>query len=391
MDCNMEGSVANILSIGTANPPNCIYQQDYPDMYFKITQSDHLVDLKNKFKRICEKSTIKKRYMDVAEDIKQIPNMGIYKAASLDARQEILVTKVPKLGETAALKAIREWGQPISSVTHLIFCTSSGLNMPGADYELTKLLGLQLSVKRYMIYQNGCYAGALALSLAKDIAENNIGSRVLVVCSENMTVCFHAPSQTHLDILVGSAIFGDGAAAIIVGANPNPIKEHPLFALVSTSQTIIPESEDGIVGHTREMGLSYYLSRRVPNLIADNIVECLTETLAPFGITDYNSVFYIVHPGGPTVLSGLEERLGLKKEKLRASRHVLSEYGNMWSPNVLFILDEMRKKSVAEGNTTTGEGLEMGVLFGFGPGLTIHTILLRSIAIASSNSSPSIK
>lgn len=44
---------ATILSIGTATPSNCVYQADYPDYYFRITKSEHMVDLKEKFKRMC--------------------------------------------------------------------------------------------------------------------------------------------------------------------------------------------------------------------------------------------------------------------------------------------------------------------------------------------------
>ncbi|KAK1592113.1 hypothetical protein Q3G72_019743 [Acer saccharum] len=76
----------------------------------------------------------------------------------------------------------------------------------------------------------------------------------------------------------------------------------------------------------------------------------------------------------------VEATLGLNPEKLRASRHVLAEYDNMHSACVLFILDEMRNKSAKDGLETTGEGLEWGVLFGFGPGLTIETVVLRSFA-----------
>jgi chalcone synthase len=52
----------------------------------------------------------------------------------------------------------------------------------------------------------------------------------------------------------------------------------------------------------------------------------------------------------------------------------------MSSACVLFILDEMRRKSKEDGLATTGEGLEWGVLFGFGPGLTIETVVLHSVA-----------
>ena len=45
---------ATVLAIGTATPSNAVYQADYPDYYFRITKSEHLTDLKEKFKRMCE-------------------------------------------------------------------------------------------------------------------------------------------------------------------------------------------------------------------------------------------------------------------------------------------------------------------------------------------------
>lgn len=45
---------ATVLAIGTATPTNCVQQADYPDYYFRITKSEHLTDLKEKFKRMCK-------------------------------------------------------------------------------------------------------------------------------------------------------------------------------------------------------------------------------------------------------------------------------------------------------------------------------------------------
>ncbi|WCJ40255.1 Chalcone synthase [Euphorbia peplus] len=374
---------ATILAIGTATPSNCVIQSEYPDYYFRITHSDHLTDLKEKFKRMCEKSTIKKRYMFLDEEIlKDNKNMCAYWESSLDARQDIVVVEVPKLGKEAATKAIKEWGQPKSKITHLIFCTTSGVDMPGCDYQLTKLLGLRPSVKRFMMYQQGCFAGGTVLRMAKDLAENNKGARVLVVCSEITAVTFRGPSDTHLDSLVGQALFGDGAGALIVGADPDTSIERPLFELVSAAQTILPDSEGAIDGHLREVGLTFHLLKDVPGLISKNIEKSLVEAFTPIGIKDWNSIFWVAHPGGPAILDQVEAKLSLKPEKMAATRHVLSEYGNMSSACVLFILDEMRKKSLEEGKATTGEGLEWGVLFGFGPGLTVETVVLHSVSTA---------
>ncbi|KAJ7976311.1 Chalcone synthase [Quillaja saponaria] len=330
---------ATILAIGTATPSNFILQADYPDYYFRITNSEHMTDLKEKFKRMCDKSMIKKRYMHLTEEIlKENQNLCAYMAPSLDARQDIVVVEVPKLGKEAAVKAIKQWGQPKSKITHLVFCTTSGVDMPGCDYQLTKLLGLRPSVKRLMMYQQGCFAGGTVLRLAKDLAENNKGARVLVVCSEITAVTFRGPSDTHLDSMVGQALFGDGAGALIIGADPDTRVERPLFELVSASQTILPDSDGAIDGHLREVGLTFHLLKDVPGIISKNIEKSLNEAFSPIGISDWNSLFWIAHPGGPAILDQVEAKLGLKEEKLKATRNVLSEYGNMSSACVLFLI-----------------------------------------------------
>ncbi|WKA06883.1 hypothetical protein VitviT2T_024762 [Vitis vinifera] len=268
---------------------------------------------------------IKKRYMHLSEKIiKENPNIG----ASLDARQDIANVEVPKLGKIAAVNAIGEWGQPKSRITHLVFCTTTSLHMPGADYQLAKILGLEPKVKRVMLYLQGCFGGGTVLRMAKDLAENNVGARVLV--------------------------------------------------LISADQMFIPDSENAVEGHVCEMGLVVNLAKNVPNLIFEYIEKCMVEAFGPLGINDWNSLFFIVHPGGRAILDQIEAKLSLKKEKLEVSRHVLREYGNIVSSCVFFVMDEMRKRSFKEEKATTGEGLEWGVLLGFGPGLTVETVVLRS-------------
>lgn len=145
---------------------------------------------------------------------------------------------------------------------------------------------------------------------------------------------------------MGQAIFGDVVAAVIVGSNIIPNVEMPLFELVWTSQIIVPNSEGALLFHLREACLTFHLHKDVPELIPNNIEDVLDEAFKSFNIFyDYNSIFWIVHPGGLAILDLVEEKLGLKPEKMRGCKHVLSEYGNLASVCVLFILDEMRRKS----------------------------------------------
>ncbi|KAJ0981694.1 hypothetical protein J5N97_009949 [Dioscorea zingiberensis] len=374
------GGLASVLAVGTANPPNVVYQDEFADYYFRVTNNEHKVELKEKLKRVCEKSMIKKRHFFLNEEkLKENPNLcSFMDHASLDTRHDIVVEEVPKLGEKAAIKALEEWGRPRSDITHIIFCSTGGVDLPGADYRIIKLLGLSPSTKRVMLYSQGCFAGGTVLRIAKDLAENNDDARVLIVCAELTVISFRGPDDEHLDNLVGQAIFADGAAAVVVGGKPIPGVETALFEIVSTDQYILPESEGFIGGHLREVGLTFHLHNQVPSTVGKHIEKTLVKAFSPLGISDWNSLFWITHPGGRAIIDKIQEKLELKPEKMRAIRHVLSQYGNMSSPSVFFIMDEMRKHSAAHGKSTAGEGLEWGVLHGLGPGITVETVVLHA-------------
>ncbi|XP_044486439.1 chalcone synthase 1-like [Mangifera indica] len=374
---------ASILAIGTANPPTYYDQSTFADRYFRMTNSQHMTEHKMKMQRMCAKTMIKKRHTYVTEEfVKENPYLCEYSTPSLDARQDKAAVLISELGKEAATKAIEEWGQPKSKITHLICCTTMGAFLPGIDYRIVKLLGLELSIKRLMLYQQGCNGGGTVLRMAKDLAENNKGARVLIVVSEVTMIGMHGPNVSDIDVLVSHSLFGDGSAALIVGVDPVLGVEKPIFELVSTAPILVPNSAGSITGAIREGGLLIHIGKEVPELIANNIEKRLIEVFKPFGISDWNSIFWAAHPGGPAILDQIQATLDLKPEKLHATRHVLAEYGNMSSVTVLFVLDEMRKKSIKDGLKTTGEGLEWGVLFGFGPGLTIETVVLHSVNVA---------
>lgn len=297
---------------------------------------------------------------------------------SLNVRHDIVVVQVPKLAAEAAVKAIKEWGRPKSEITHIVFATTSGVNMPGADHALAKLLGLKPTVKRVMMYQTGCFGGASVLRVAKDLAENNKGARVLAVCSEVTAVTYRAPNENHLDGLVGSALFGDGAGVYVVGSDPKP-EEKSLFEIHWAGETILPESDGAIDGHLTEAGLIFHLMKDVPGLISKNIEKFLNEARKCVGSPNWNEMFWAVHPGGPAILDQVEAKLKLTNDKLQGSRDVLSEFGNMSSSSVLFVLDQIRNRSMKLGSSTTGEGNEYGFLIGFGPGLTLEVLVMRSV------------
>ncbi|CAN6175487.1 unnamed protein product [Urochloa humidicola] len=368
---------AAVLGIGTANPPTCMAQDDYPDYYFRVTNSEHLTDLKAKLTRICKKSGIKQRYIHLNEDLLAAnPDFNDRTSASLDARVDIASAAVPELAAASAAKAIADWGRPATEITHLIFSTYSGARAPSADRRLASLLGLSPTVSRTMLNLHGCYGGGRSLQLAKELAENNRGARVLVACSEITLIAFYGPEDGCLDNILGQALFGDGSGAVIIGADPVAPVEHPLFEMAFASQTTIPESVDDISMEINKGGMAYHISNRVPRLIGASVERCLINAFDALGVSaKWNDLFWAIHPGGRAILDHIEEVLGLDSGKLAASRQVLSEFGNMSGTTVIFVLDELRRRRVAK---LEAEAPEWGVVMAFGPGITIETMVLHT-------------
>ncbi|KAL2643222.1 hypothetical protein R1flu_010809 [Riccia fluitans] len=299
--------LATVLAIGKANPPTAYHQQRI-----------HKVKSPICFSRL---PTLNTR-------TPSRPNSFEFVIIRVSSR-DIAIREVPRLAEKAAIQALEEWGQPRSQITHVVFATTSGVNMPGADLTLTRLLGLNPNINRIMLYQQGCFGGATVLRVAKDLAENNKGARVLTVVSELTSVTFRAPDEEYFDNLVASAIFGDGAACLIIGSDPVPKVERPHFEIHWSGETILPESDGAIDGRLTEGGLIFHLRKDVPKLISRNILPIFNKPVEVAGSPSWNEVFWCVHPGGRAILDEVEKTLNLKPEKLSATRNVLHDFGNI--------------------------------------------------------------
>src|SRR5690625_3420244 len=111
----------------------------------------------------------------------------------------------------AALDAIDEINN--ADVTHVITVSCTGFFSPGPDYHIVRQLDLSPSVQRYHLGFMGCYAAFPALRQAKTICEAEPDAVVLVVSAELCSI--HVRVSDDPDTILGSSLFGDGAAAAI--------------------------------------------------------------------------------------------------------------------------------------------------------------------------------
>jgi predicted naringenin-chalcone synthase len=244
--------------------------------------------------------------------------------------------------------------------THLIVTTCTGFSAPGIDLSLVQRCGLDPAIERTVIGFMGCYAAVNALKLARHIVRSEPEARVLVVSLELCTL--HLQETDDLEQVLTFLLFGDGAAAALVTAEPEGLE------LDSFHAVLIPEAADQIAWYIRDGGFDMVLSGRAPATLARALRSGGGDILRGGAAADID--LWAVHPGGRTVLDAVEGALALSPGALACSRAILNDYGNMSSATVLFVLERLMREA-RSGQSGCG--------MAFGPGLTAETLLFHAV------------
>lgn len=247
------------------------------------------------------------------------------------------------------------------SVTHLITVSCTGFAAPGVDAEIIGDLGLGRGVARTHIGFMGCHGAMNALRMAGAAIGDDPAASVLVTAVELCSL--HQQYGWLRERVVSNALFADGAASVVVDADRGAASP---ALLAMTGSTIIPESRELMGWRIGDHGFEMCLSARVPDAIRENLGPWLDGWLRSAGIASSDVGAWAVHPGGPSILTATAEALGLEEEAIAPSRSVLSGFGNMSSPTILFILERLIRAR-APGPW---------VALGFGPGLAIEAALI---------------
>ena len=254
----------------------------------------------------------------------------------------------------------------VEEVTHLIVVSCTGMYAPGLDIDLIKRLKLDHSVERTCINFMGCYAAFNAMKLAHAFCKSNEQAKVLVVCTELCSI--HFQKENTEDNWLANSLFADGSAALLVEAQPRsglnlrPVNFYCDVALNGANDMAWSIGDRGF-----EMRLSSY----IPDVIRGGIKKLTDSLLQQIAQRQEDVSYYAIHPGGKRILEVIEQELGISKEQNKFAYEVLKKYGNMSSPTVLFVLNEM-----VESFSSGDEGKEI-VSFAFGPGLTLESMLLK--------------
>src|SRR4029079_10114619 len=88
-------------------------------------------------------------------------------------------------------------------------------------------------------------------------------------------------------------------------------------------------------------GFGVIFRRAIPGFAAKNMRPAVNQILQRMNLSMQDIERFVCHPGGTKVVTSLETALSLDQGSLDCERQVLSDYGNMSSPTVLFVLEQV--------------------------------------------------
>jgi predicted naringenin-chalcone synthase len=279
---------------------------------------------------------------------------------------ERMATYIPlatTLGAEAMGAALAQYADA-APLTDLVTISCTGYSAPGLEVQVARKLGLPGDVRRLAIGHMGCYGALVGLRQAAALAHAQPEARVAVLSVELTSL--HFAATTDPEVLTSFALFGDAAAAALVGMGDDVDRPAIVDAYCVADYASADQMSWTIGDHGFVMGLS----PRVPVTLRRHVSAAVARLLAPHGLDQRDVAHWIVHPGGPSILQAVQGRLELTEEQMRPNWQVLAEHGNCSSTTVLLILDRMLRERRAQPG-------DWGVMMAFGPGLTLETLLLR--------------
>lgn len=349
-----------IQALATANPPWYATQKeafDYFDSHLDLAAGEREL-----FRRILLEGPVRGRYLgiDRPEEI-------------LETDPDRLVARFRKFGTRIAVLAARaamaQAGCAPADIGGVVVNTCTGYLCPGLSSYVTEDLGLDPCVKVMDLMGMGCGAALPNLECAAGIVARGIGKPILSIAVEVCSATIFLGAEP--DLVVSNCIFGDGASAAVVtdGGNDGNGAAGGLAQLVDFESGVFPAHREHLQYRTEHGRLRNVLSRRVPVLGANAIMQVTERLLGRNALAPDRIDWWAVHAGGTSVLKQVGKKLGLNDDALRFSYDVFHEYGNMSSPTVMFVL----RKIIAEGRPKPGDN---GLLLSFGAGFTAFAALV---------------
>lgn len=310
-----------------------------------------------KVKKIFESAAVDKRYSIMSPE-------EVFSDLSFEERNNIYVREGIKLGAKCLETALEKANWQAQDLDYIITVSCTGIMIPSLDAYLINLLKLRQDIVRLPVTEMGCAAGVSGMIYAKNFLKANPGKRAAVVAVESPTATFQLNDFSMANI-VSAAIFGDGAACVLLSSN----EEDSGPEILAEEMYHFYDAEEMMGFKLTNSGLQMVLDVAVPETIANHFSDIIHPFLSKNGL-DINDINHLIfHPGGKKIIQIVEELFGQLGKNIDETKEVLRLYGNMSSATVLYVLERIMDKKPTPG--------EKGLMLSFGPGFSAQRILLQ--------------
>jgi alkylresorcinol/alkylpyrone synthase len=276
------------------------------------------------------------------------------------------IESAQELGKLALCRALSHAGVGANELGAIFFASVTGVASPSIEARLTNRMGLSRNVKRIPIFGLGCVAGAAGIARAADYVRAYPDQVAALVAVELCSLTWQKDDVSTSN-LIATGLFGDGAAAVILGGSERV--NHGPTVLASRS-VFYPDTEDVMGWDISEKGFQLVLSRGVPDMVRRHLAGDVDEFLADNGLSRSDIGTWIMHTGGPKILEATEKVLGLPENALDASWECLQKVGNLSSVSVLLVLEDYMGRRRPEPGS-------LSILAAMGPGFCSELVLLE--------------
>ncbi|WP_406289205.1 3,5-dihydroxyphenylacetyl-CoA synthase DpgA [Embleya sp. NBC_00896] len=363
--------VSRILGVGTAVTENSYSQRELLDV-FEITDP--------KVRSVFLNSAIERRFLSV-------PPRDEAGTITLETQGQLLA-KHKRLALAMGARAVRNClenaGIELSDIGYLCCVTTTGLLTPGLSALLIRDMGINPNSSRVDVVGMGCNAGLNALNAVVGWTVAHPGQVAVMVCAEACSAAYVIDATMRTSVV--NSLFGDGAAAVALAADPLDAAGPPdapralddMAAaagsprVLSFASHIITDAIDAMrYDWDDEQGkFSFFLDPEVPYVVGAHAESVIDRLLSGAGLRRSDIGHWLVHSGGKKVIDAVRVNLGLTRHDVRHTTGVLRDYGNLSSGSFLFSYERLLREEVIKSG-------DYGVLMTMGPGSAIETALVQ--------------